>query len=180
MVALWTNGRPCTHESLGTVPYLPMSTNKSYFLIKKSIYWDATLQYIPLLLLFSHLVMSDFLQPHGLKYTRLPYPSLSPRVCSNSCPLSQWCHPTVSSIVAPFFSCPQPFPASGSFPMSQLFASGSESIGAPATFPSSTFYTLGIHMTIFQMYMMTSVVLRFYLYSPPLPWRMICFSNYGK
>ena len=56
--------------------------------------------------------MSDSLGLHGLKHTRLPCPSLSPRVCSNSCPLSWWCHPTISSSVAPFFSCPQSFPAS--------------------------------------------------------------------
>ena len=60
------------------------------------------------------------LQPHGLQHTMLPCPSLSPRVCSNSCPLSRWCHPTISSSVIPF-SCPQSFPASGSFPESQLF-----------------------------------------------------------
>jgi len=66
--------------------------------------------------------MCDSLQPHGLQYTRLPCPSLSPDVYSNSCPLSQWCHPTISCSIAPFSSCPQSFPASGSFP-SQLFAS---------------------------------------------------------
>ena len=60
--------------------------------------------------------MSDSLQPHGLQHARLPCPSLFPGVCSNSCPLSQWCHPTISSSVAPFSSCPQSFPASGSFP----------------------------------------------------------------
>ena len=59
---------------------------------------------------------------------RLPCPSLSPGVCSNSCPLSWWCHPTISSSVTPFSSCPQSFPASGSFPMSQFFASGGQSI----------------------------------------------------
>ena len=74
--------------------------------------------------------MSNSLWPHGLQLTRLPYPSLSTRVCANSCPLSQWCHLTISSSVAPFSSCPQSFPASGSFPMSWLFASGGQSIGA--------------------------------------------------
>ena len=59
--------------------------------------------------------MSSSLQPHGLQKTRPPYPSLSPRACSNSCPLSQWCHPTISSSVVPFSSCLQSFPASGSF-----------------------------------------------------------------
>ena len=67
-------------------------------------------------------------------HTRLPCP-LSPRVCLNSWPLSQWCHPIISSSVAPFSSCPQSFPASGSFPMSRLFASGGQSIGASASFP---------------------------------------------
>ena len=64
--------------------------------------------------MFSHSVMSDSLRSHGLQHSRLPCPSLSPRVCSNSCPLSQWCHPTTSSFVAPFSSCPQSFPASES------------------------------------------------------------------
>ena len=78
--------------------------------------------------------MSDSLQPHGLQHTRLPCPSLSPRVCSNSCPLSRWCHPTISSSVTHFSSFPQSFPASGSFLMNQLFSSGSQSIRvSPAT-----------------------------------------------
>ena len=72
------------------------------------------------------------LWPHGLQPTRLPCPSPSPRVCSNSCPLSQWCHPTISSFVTPF-SRHQSFPASGSFPVSQLFASGGQRIGASAS-----------------------------------------------
>ena len=73
------------------------------------------------------------LQPHGLQHTRLPCLSLTSRVCSNSCPLSQWCHPTISSSVIPFSSYLQSFPASGSFPMSCLFASGGQSIGASAS-----------------------------------------------
>ena len=68
-------------------------------------------------------------QPHGLQHTRLPCPSLSPRICSNSCPLSQWYPPTISSSVVPFSSRLQSFPAKGSFPMSQFFASGGQSIG---------------------------------------------------
>ena len=67
------------------------------------------------LLLFSHSVVSDSLRPHGQEYARLPCPSLSPRVCSNSCPLSCWCHSTLSSSVIPFSSCLQSFPASGLF-----------------------------------------------------------------
>ena len=73
------------------------------------------------------------LRPHGLQHTRPPCPSLSPRVCSNSCPLSQWCHPTISSSVAPISSCPQSFPASGSFPVGQLFISGGQSTRASAS-----------------------------------------------
>ena len=76
--------------------------------------------------------MSNSLQPHGLKHTRPPCPSPTPGVYSNSCPLSQWCHPTISSSVIPFSSCLQSFPASESFQMSQFFASGSQSIGISA------------------------------------------------
>ena len=81
---------------------------------------------------FSHLVMSDSLWPHGLQHARLPCPSPTPRACSNSCPSSQWCYPTISSSVSPF-SHLQFFPASGSFPMSQSFASGDQSIGVSAS-----------------------------------------------
>ena len=70
---------------------------------------------------------------HGLQCSRLPCPSLFTRVCSNSCPLSQSCHPTISFSVAPFSSCPQSFPASGSFPMNQFFASGGQSTGVSAS-----------------------------------------------
>ena len=73
------------------------------------------------------------LQSHGLQHARLPCPSLSPWVWSNSCPLSQWCHPAISSSVIPFSSCFQAFPASGSFPVSQLFTSGGQRIGASAS-----------------------------------------------
>ena len=84
---------------------------------------------------FSRSVMSDSLWPHGLQHTRLPCPSLSPRICLNSCPLSWWCHPTISSSVVPFSSCLQSFPASGSFQMSQLFTSDSQSIRVSASTP---------------------------------------------
>ena len=77
--------------------------------------------------------MSNILQPHGLQHTRLPWPSQSPRVCSNSYPFCWWCHPITSSSVTPFSSFPQSFPASGSFPMSQLFTSGGQSIGTSAS-----------------------------------------------
>ena len=82
----------------------------------------------------SRSVMSDSLWPRGLQHAQLPCPSSTPRVCSNSCPLSQWCHPTISSSVIPF-SCLQLFPASGSFPVSQLFASGGHNTGASALAP---------------------------------------------
>ena len=77
--------------------------------------------------------MSDSLRPHGLQHARLPCPSPTPRVYSNSCPLSQWCYPTISSSVIPFFSCLQSFPASESFQMSHFFASGSQSIRVSAS-----------------------------------------------
>ena len=82
---------------------------------------------------FSHSVMSNSLWPHGLQHTRLPCSSPTPGACSNSCPFSRWCHPTISSSVVPFSSCLQSFLASGSFPMSQSFASGGQSIGASAS-----------------------------------------------
>ena len=81
---------------------------------------------------FSHSVVSDPLQLRGLQHTSFSCPSPSPRICSNSCPLSRWCHPTILSSVAPFSSCLQSFPASGSFPMSQFFTSGGQNIGASA------------------------------------------------
>ena len=82
---------------------------------------------------FSHSVMSNSLRPHGLQHTRPPCPSPTPRVHPNSCPLSRWCNPTISSSVTPFSSCLQSFPASGSFQMSQFFASGGQSIGVSAS-----------------------------------------------
>ena len=81
---------------------------------------------------FSPSVLSDSLQPHGLKYSRLPCSSLTSRACSNSCPLSWWYHPTISSSVVPFSSRLQSFLALGSFPMSQFFASGGQSVRASA------------------------------------------------
>ena len=82
---------------------------------------------------FSLSVVSDSLRPHGPQHTMLLCPSPTPRACSNSCPSSQWCHPTISSSVVPFSSCFQSFPASGSFPVSQFFASGGQSIGVSAS-----------------------------------------------
>ena len=82
---------------------------------------------------FSRSVVSDSLRPHGLQHTRPPCPSPTPGAWSNSCPSSQWCHATISSSVIHFFSCLQSFPASGSFPVSQFFASGGQSIEGSAS-----------------------------------------------
>ena len=82
---------------------------------------------------FSHSVVSDSLRPHESQHARPPCPSPTPGVYSNSCSLSRWCHPAISSSVAPFSSCPQSLPASGSFPTSQLFTWGGQSIGVSAS-----------------------------------------------
>ena len=91
---------------------------------------------------FSHSVMSHSLRPHESQHARPPCPSPTPGVHSNSCPSSQWCHPAISSSVVPFSSCPQSLPASGSFPMSQIFTWGGQSIGVSASasvLPMNTF-----------------------------------------
>ena len=82
---------------------------------------------------FSHSVVSVFLWPHGLQHTRLPCPSPTSGACSNSCPLSRWCLPTISTSVVPFSSRLQSFPASGSFPMNRFFTSGGQSMGDSAS-----------------------------------------------
>ena len=90
---------------------------------------------------FSHSVVSNSLWPHELQHARPPCPSPTPRVHSDSCPSSQWCHPAISSSVIPFSSCPKSLPASESFPMSQLFAWGGQSIGVSvlaSVLPKST------------------------------------------
>ena len=92
-------------------------------------YFPSTVQFSQ----FSHSVVSGSLQPHGLQHARPPCPSPVPGVHPNPCPLSWWCHPTISSSVVPFCSCPQSFAASGSFLMSQLFTSGGQSFGALAS-----------------------------------------------
>ena len=109
---------------------LQVATECYFFLRKSKLVSDGAcvilghllqkLSPFPCLLLFSHAVMSDSLRPHGLQHARLPCPSLSPWVCSNSHPLIQWCHPTLSSSVIPFLCCLQSFPAAGPFPISQL------------------------------------------------------------
>ena len=86
-----------------------------------------------MMLLFSHSVVPNSLRLHGLQHARPLCPSPTPRACSNSCQLSQWCHPTISSSVVPFSFCLQSFPASGSFQMSHYFASGGQSSGTSAS-----------------------------------------------
>ena len=98
--------------------------------------------------LFSCSVMSDSLWPHGLQHARLPCPSPSPWVCSDSCLSSQWCHPTISSSVVPFSSCFQSVPASGSVPMSWFFILGGQSIGASASAGLWLIYVSAIHWKI--------------------------------
>ena len=88
---------------------------------------ETVIEFTVYALQFSHSVISDSLRPHGLQHARLPCPSPTPRACSNSCPSSHWCHPTISSSVIPFTSHLQSFPASGFFLVSQFFASGGQS-----------------------------------------------------
>ena len=81
---------------------------------------------------FSHSIVSDFLQPHGLRHARIPCPSPTPGAYSNSCPLSRWCRPNIASSVIPFSFCPKYFPVSGSFTVTHLFASGGQNTGVSA------------------------------------------------
>ena len=116
--------------------FLPGESHGHRSLVGYSLYHQSQtwLKWLSMWLVqFSHSVVSDSLQPHGLQHTRLPCPSPTPGVYSNSYPLSQWCHPAISSSVIPFSSCLQSFPASGSFPVSQFFASGGQSIGVSAS-----------------------------------------------
>ena len=125
-------------------PLLPVLQPPSVFTIKKhgmNMNYSSGWEQMPRIrkgewkehVLFSFPVVSSCLESHGPWHTRIPCPSLSPRVCSNPCPLSWWCHPTVSSSVTHFSPCPQSFPASGSFPMSGLFTWGGQSIGTSAS-----------------------------------------------
>ena len=93
-------------------------------------WWKPVFTWLLYMLIFGLSVMSDSWQPQELQYARLPCSSLFPGICSNSYPLNWWCHPAISSSVTPFSSCPQSSPASGSFPLSWLFASAGKSIGA--------------------------------------------------
>ena len=109
--------------------------NIGYLLpLLKFCLWQCSVQ-------FSRSVMSDSLQPYELQHARPPCPSPTPGVHPNLCPLSRWCHPAILSSVIPFSSCPQSLPASESFPMSQLFASGGQSIGVSALASGPPKYT---------------------------------------
>ena len=105
----------------GKTPYIISSVQFSRSVMSISVQFNLVTQSCPTL------------RPHGLQHARPPCPSPTPRIYSNLCPLSQWCHPTISSSVIPFFSHHRSFPASRSFQMSQLFASGSQSIGVSAS-----------------------------------------------
>ena len=94
--------------------------------------WQLIKYYLQFSVQFSRSVVSHSLRPHESQHARPPCPSPTPRVHSNSCPSSRWCHPAISSSVIPFFSCPQSLPSSKSFPMSQLFAWGGQSTGVSA------------------------------------------------
>ena len=120
--------------SFSFMTFIPLKSN-NYLLFKLSPNSGLSdvFSYLHWGYLFSRSVMSASLWPHGLQHTRLSCPSPSPKASSNSCPLSPWCHPTISSSVTLFSSCPQFFPASGSFPMSWLFTSGGQSIGTLAS-----------------------------------------------
>ena len=100
-------------------------------ILQSFVVWSLNIRSVSLQ--FSHSVRSNSLGPHELQHTRPPCPSPTPGVYPNPHPLSQWCHPTISFSVVPFSSCPQSFPASGSFQMSQLFASGGQNIGVSAS-----------------------------------------------
>ena len=107
-------------------PSIRVFSNESVLHIRWPKYWSFNLTLKKGSVQFSCSVISDSLQPHGLQHARIPCPSPFPGVYSNSCPLSQWCHPTISSSVVPFSSLLQSFPASESFPRSQFFASGAK------------------------------------------------------
>ena len=134
---MWITGRYWYELHLPPISAFPEHWPR----VKKHLfYWAQTSIVVPTSSCISNHISSVqllgrvwLLQSHGLQHTRRPCPSSSPRACSNSCQSSWWCHPTISSSVIPFSSCPQPFPASGSFPMSQLFASGGQSIRASAS-----------------------------------------------
>ena len=119
-------------DSLRPMDYSLPGSSVQGILQARILEWVSSVQ-------FSHSVVSDSLRPYESQHTRPPCPSPTPGVHSSSCPSSRWCHPAIPSSVIPFSSCPQSLLASGSFPMSQLFAWGGQSIGVSASvFPMNT------------------------------------------
>ena len=149
-------------------------------------------------------MVSNSLWPHGLQHDRPPCPSPTPRVYSNSCPLSQWCYQTISSYVVPFSSCLQSLPTSGSFLMSQFFASSRQSIGVSASasvlpvnihdcslaisiflkrslaFPIPLFSTISLHCSLKKAFVSLLGFGGVYLSLSPLPFTSLLFSAIGK
>ena len=112
--------------SVTLISAVPFFSSGWFFVVFSQFHWTSHFTSV------SHSVVSDSLRPHGQRHPKLPCPSATPGVYSNSCASSQWCHATISSSAVPFFSLLQTFPASGSFPVSQSFASGGQSIGVSA------------------------------------------------
>ena len=129
------SGHPCFVCGLKGDAFIVsmLSTTMLAVMLLPLLCWTAFPYIVKSSLLFSRSVVSNSLQSHGLQHTSLPCPSSSPGVCSNSCPSSQWCPPAILSSVVPFSSCLQSFPAPGSFPVSQLFTSGGQSIDTSAS-----------------------------------------------
>ena len=128
---LWPYYLPVLHaQGISLSP--PRSGNESQELLchNEEVQERLKLQFLLYFSQFSYSFMTNSLRPHGLQHTSPACPSPSPGACSNSCPLSWWCHPIISPSVVPFFSCLQSFPSSGSFRMSQFFALGGQSSGA--------------------------------------------------
>ena len=128
-VSIWPLGRFVKRREVVSYPLILSFKDFNIYLVQcedNATILKATVQ-------FSCLVVLDSLQPHGLQHAGFPCPSPTPRTCSNSCPLSRWCHRTISSSVVLFSSFPQSFPASESFQMSQFFTSGGQSIGVSAS-----------------------------------------------
>ena len=136
--------------------------------------------------------MSDYLWSHGLQHARLPYPSPSPRVCSNSCPFCWWCHPTISSSVTRFSPHPQSFSPSRSFPMSLLFTSAGQSIGASASasvlpmniqgwFPSGLTILSFMQSKVSQVFFNTTIQKHQFFSTQPSSWPNFTYVyNYWK
>ena len=152
---LWPYYLPVLHaQGISLSP--PRSENESQELLchKEEVQERLKLQFPLYSSQFSYSFMTNSLRPHGLYHASPPCPSPSPRACSNSCPWSRWCHPTISLSVIPFSYCLQFSPASGSFWMSQFFASGGQSIGASTSvlpmnfqdwFPSGSTGLISLH-----------------------------------